>query len=167
MSARLVRVDDKCADITVVPDDEAIGSHPRHRLLPDGRDRRRRPLRRGARRADHGRGCDEFEGTLNEARPSPSCCTRRSRPWLRRSRPGAESSCRSPPPVWMGSRGSRVRHQPWLASSTQNRFPSGSARTTKSGSTGYKSHSATVAPSPTRRSISVACSSASSTMRSR
>ena len=73
-----------------------------------------------------------------------------------------------PAPVWgRGLRRSSGRHQPWLASTTQNRFPSGSASTTKSGSTGYESHGTRVAPSPTRRSISAACSAASSTTRSR
>lgn len=50
--------------------------------------------------------------------------------------------------------------QPWLLSTTQKRLPSGSASTTKSGSSGYRSHSTCSAPRESSRSTSEAASCA-------
>lgn len=54
-----------------------------------------------------------------------------------------------------------------LSATTQNALLSGSPRTTKSGSGGYRSQSSLTAPSPTSRSTSTRCSAAVSTNRSR
>src|SRR6478735_635094 len=58
------------------------------------------------------------------------------------------------------SRDAGARSYRGLLSMTQNRFPSGSSRTTKSGSSGYESQSTRRAPSATRRSTSADWSSA-------
>ncbi|SCK55820.1 hypothetical protein YW7DRAFT_05181 [Streptomyces sp. AmelKG-E11A] len=102
---------------------------------------------------------DVFTGFVPVACPfsPPAACLRRSAPRPRRC-PGEGR-----PRCWCGPR--QEPCQPlllgaWLRSTTQNRLPSGSARTTKSGPGGYKCHPTVRAPGEISRWTCVRCSSA-------